>query len=192
MKKIFTLMLFSVFAFTSCSDDGQIGPPGPQGPPGADGQDAQLATIFEITADFDYEEEAGFWTTDLITFSDFTDVEVFEEYAVLVYRLDAVGELEDGIPIDEWSLLPQNFFTDEGTIQYVFNHTYLDTEIFIDGNYDLSGLGADFTSDQIFRVVIIPADFFGTSGVEMSNIEAIMSEFNLQESDIKKSGFPIR
>ena len=188
MKKIATLLFVSIFALTSCSDDGAVGPqcpPGPQGPPGEDGTEI-LATIFEINSDFSYNGEAGLWTTDLITFSDFTDVIVFEEDVVLVYRLDAVGELEDGSTIDEWSLLPQNFFTNDGTIQYVFNHSFLDTEIFIDGNYDLSDLGPGFTEDQIFRVVIIPADFFTTSGVDMSNMKAVMNALEIEQKDITK------
>lgn len=183
MKKLFSILFMTTFLFTACSSDGEVGP---QGPPGEDGLDAATATIFEINSDFFYDEEANLWTTDLLAFEDFTDVEVLETDIVIIYRLDAIGQLDDGSDVDEWSMLPQNFFTDEGTIQYVSNHTFVDTEIFIDGNYDLSGLSEDFTTDQIFRVAIIPAKFYASADFDSSNLESVMKELDLKESDVRK------
>ncbi len=181
MKKIFTLLFASTFLFASCSDDGEVGP---QGPPGEDGLGA-IPAIFEVESDFVYDSGADYWTTDLITFEDFTSFEIFDTDVVLVYRLDAVGELDNGEPVDEWSLLPQNFFTTEGTIQYVFNHTFVDAEIFIDGNYTLNNLDPGFTDGQIFRIVIIPGDVYSSSNFDENNLGSVMKEFNLNVSDIK-------
>ncbi|PRX51888.1 DUF2977 domain-containing protein [Salegentibacter salegens] len=183
MKKLFSILFMTAFLFTSCSDDGERGP---QGPPGEDGLDAASATIFEINSNFFYDEEANLWTTDLLAFSDFTDVKVLETDVVLIYRLDAIGQLDDGSDVDEWSMLPQNFFTEEGTIQYVFNHTFVDTEIFIDGNYDIGGLSDDFTTDQIFRIAIIPANFYESANFDSSSIHSVMNALDLKESDVKK------
>ncbi|MBZ9630137.1 hypothetical protein LB465_05040 [Salegentibacter sp. LM13S] len=185
MKKLFSILFMTTFLFTACSSDGERGP---QGPPGQDGLDPASATIFEVNSDFFYDAEANLWTTDFLTFADFTDVEVLETDVVLIYRLDAVGQLDDGSDVDEWSMLPQNFFTDEGTIQYVFNHTFVDTEIFIDGNYDLSGLSDDFTTGQIFRVAIIPANFYESANFDSSNFGSLMKALELKEQDIKKAG----
>ena len=184
MKKIFSLLFVSTFLFASCSDDGEPGPQGPQGPPGEDGLGA-IPAIFEIESDFIYDTNADYWTTDLITFEDFTNFEVLEDDVVLVYRLDDISQLDDGSDVDEWSLLPQNFFTNEGTIQYVFNHTFVDAEIFIDGNYTLNNLDAGFTDGQIFRVVIIPGDKYDSSNFNKNNLGSVMKELNLKTSDIK-------
>jgi hypothetical protein len=187
MKKLFSILFMTTFLFTACSsNDGERGPQGPPGEDGQDGLDAASATIFEINSDFFYDEEANLWTTNLLAFEDFTDVEVLETDIVLIYRLDAIGQLDDGSDVDEWSMLPQNFFTNEGTIQYVFNHTFVDTEIFIDGNYDLSDLNDDFTTDQIFRIAIIPANFYESANFDSSNFGSLMNALDLKESDIKK------
>lgn len=184
MKKIFSILFMTTFLFTACDGDrGPQGPPGPEGPPG-DG--SSQAAIFEINSDFRYINDSNLWTTDLITFDEFTDFEVLETHIVVIYRLDAVGQLDDGSDVDEWSMLPQNFFTDDGTIQYVSNHTFVDTEIFIDGNYDLSNLNDDFTQDQVFRVAIIPADFYENASFKSSDINSVMKSLNIQESDIQK------
>ncbi|MCL6220227.1 hypothetical protein [Zunongwangia pacifica] len=181
MKKIFTLLFATTFLFTSCSDDGE---PGPQGPPGEDGLGA-IPAIFEVESDLIYDADANYWTTGLITFDNFTNFEIFDTDVVLVYRLDAIGELDNGDPVDEWSLLPQNFFTAEGTIQYVFNHTFVDAEIFVDGNYNLSNLDPGFTDGQIFRIAIIPGDIYSSSNFNENNLGSLMRELNLKTSDIK-------
>lgn len=182
MKKLSSLILCAFFAFASCSSDSEQGPPGLDG---KDGIDSPLPTIFEVNSNFNYIADADLWSTGRIEFEDFTDVEVFDTDIVLVYRLDAVSQLNDGSDIDEWSLLPQNFFTEDGTIQYVFNHNFINTEIFIDGNYDISELADEFTTNQIFRIAIIPADFFETSGVNPANMNAVMKAINIKEIDIK-------
>lgn len=182
MKNFIYILGIFALVFTAC--EGDPGPPGPQGPPGEDASPT-LATIFEVTTNFAYESDTNLWTTGFLTFSDFTNVEVFEEDVVLVYRLDSVGTLNDGSTVDQWSLIPQNFFTDLGTIQYVFNHTFIDVEIFIDGNYNLSNLNTGFTDNQDFRIVIIPADFAENFNGDFSDFSAVMSALELSEKDVQ-------
>ncbi|WP_207388477.1 collagen-like protein [Gramella sp. KN1008] len=179
MKKILSLLVLASIFLVSCEGD-----PGPPGADGLDGLDAPLPTIFEVESDLEYFSEGNLWSTGLINFSEFSDVEVFETDVVLIYRLNYVDELEDGSEIDEWSLLPQNFFTENGTIQYVYNHTFIDTEIFIDGNYDLIGLDNSYTQNQIFRVAIIPANFYSSANFNAENISDLMQSFSIQEQDI--------
>jgi hypothetical protein len=59
----------------------------------------------------------------------------------------------------------------------VFNHTFADVQLLIDGNFDLSTLGPDFTQDQVFRFVIVPAD--AINGVDVSSLDTLMSLDNL-------------
>lgn len=174
MKKIFTLVSIALFALTSCSDDGPQGPPGPPGPPGEGG----LGYTLEQTVTFDYFQENNFYTA-FIDIPDEVDTPNPQMDAVLVYLLQVVdGE-------DTWSLIPQNFFLDQGTIQYVYNHTALDVEILIDGNFDLSNLDPDFTVNKTFRVIVLPSDIIASSGVDVFNFEAVMQVLEVQSQEIQ-------
>ncbi|MCJ7757628.1 MAG: collagen-like protein, partial [Gillisia sp.] len=55
MKKFLTLLLISVFALTSCSNDGPVGPQGPQGPQGLEGlpgADGLIGTVIDLQGNF--------------------------------------------------------------------------------------------------------------------------------------------
>ncbi|MBT8295164.1 MAG: hypothetical protein KJO51_01995 [Gramella sp.] len=176
MKKLLSLLMLASFFFVACSD-GDQGPPGPQGPPGVDGLDG-LGYTYERTIDFDYFADVNYYS-QLIDIPD--EVATFEPEsdAVLVYRLELL-DANDGGTIDSWSLIPQNFFIDEGTIQYVYNYTVTDVEIIIDGNFDLSGLSSQFTDDQTFRIIVLPsATFEGNADVDFSNLAEVQNRFNL-------------
>ena len=87
----------------------------------------------------------------------------------------------NGGSADAWSALPQNFFLGNGDIiQYVFNHTFFDVELLIDGNFDLSLLGSDFTSDQVFRIAVVPSEF-ATDGISM---ETLLEELTIDQTEI--------
>lgn len=168
MKNAFLLLIFSAFVFTSCE-----GPRGPQGPPGSDGLNI-LGQTFEATVDFQYNPSTGLQDA-LVNIP--SSIEVFESDAILVYRLEQV--LPDNV--DAWSLIPQNFFLGNGDIiQYVYNHTFFDIELLIDGNFDLSTLGNGFTQNQTFRFVVVPADFAQKSGVDVNDYDAVMEAIDLK------------
>ncbi len=185
MKKIITLLLISVFTLTSCGDDGAIGPQGPQGPAGADGLDG-LGYTFEETVTFEYFSDVNLYSTFINIPENIVTIDPDAD-AVLIYRLNVV-EASDGSDLDTWSLIPQNFFLDQGIIQYVYNHTVNDVEIFIDGNFDLSTLSSQFTENQTFRVVVVPSssNFAQITGLDVSNLDAVMYALDLNESDVKK------
>jgi hypothetical protein len=153
MKKIFLLLaVTSSLIFSSCEGD--------QGPPGQDGVNI-LGQVFEANIDFGYDNSTNLYSSGIISIPN--NIEVFESDVILVYRFEeqvTVG----GQATDVWSPLPQNFFLDNGDIiQYVFNHTFVDVEILIDGNFDLATLGTGFTDDQIFRIAVVPAEFADTN-----------------------------
>jgi len=177
MKKI--LSFISVFALLLTACEGDPGPPGPPGLNGLDGQDGlnadeYAAQSFERTIDFQLDSESGLLFANEVLPFDLLDSDV-----VLVYRLEEEVEI-DGQLTEAWSALPQNFFLDGGDIiQYLFNHTFADVEFLIDGNFDLSTLGNEFTQDQRFRIVILPAD--PINGVDLSNLNEVMSAYNITE-----------
>ena len=181
MKKFLSLIVLMSIFFVSCSSDGDRGPQGPQGPPGIDGVDGLdgLGYTYEQTIDFDYFSDVNYYS-QLIDIPE--EVATFEPEsdAVLVYRLELL-DAEGGGTIDSWSLIPQNFFLSQGTIQYVYNHTVSDVEIIIDGNFDLSGLDSQFTDNQTFRIVVLPSAVFqANEDVDFSNLKQVQDRFNLK------------
>ena len=161
MKKLSFLFAFIAISFTSCSSD-EPGPPGPPGEPGVNivGQTFEFEDV-----DFEYFADGNFYATVIDIPA---EIEVLSSDAVLVYRREVIDGTET------WSMIPQNFFLAEGTIQYVFNHTPDDIELLIDGNFDLSTLDGGFTQNQFFRFVVVPSDFALDTGVDVSNYEAVM------------------
>ena len=170
MKKILSIILLSLFVI-SCSNDGA---PGPQGPPGEDGL---IGSTFEATVDFEDPEYSVFIEVP-------GTIEVLESDAILVYLLEAVDEQTGA---DVWSLLPQTFYLEDGEVQYNFNHTSFDVNIYLQGNVPLNTLGSAFTDNQTFRMVVVPSDFALNSGVNLNNYNEVKAALNLKDSDIKKA-----
>ncbi|WP_097045594.1 collagen-like protein [Flagellimonas pacifica] len=188
MNKFSTIIgIFLVLFTVSC--EGPEGPPGfdgLDGRDGVDGKDGIQGQVVEVdNVNFDYDADGNIFNA-LITFSDVTDFEVFESDAVLVYRFDGTVDLEDGSTADTWSQIPQSFFLPEGTIQYVMAHTFVDVELFIDGNFDLSALSTDFTDNQSFRIVFVPSEFAESSKMDTSKLSNVMSALGIEENQIHK------
>lgn len=164
MKKILFTLIASVFFLASCE--------GPQGPPGYDG-DSFLGQSFERNVSFQFNTQNGLQEA-LITIPN--SIEVYESDAILVYRLE--GQLPDNV--DLWSLIPQNFFLSNGDIiQYVYNHTFYDVMLQIDGNFDLNSVPSGFTQNQTFRFVVVPSEFANNSGVDIQDYNAVMEALNI-------------
>lgn len=167
MKRI--LSLISVFAllFTACEGD-----PGPPGFDGFDGQDGGLivASAFEIEVDFtnannfEFIEPYGF--------------DVFPSDVTLVY---IEWENDNGEPI--WRLLTQTEYFDNGILTYNFDFTQQDVRFFLDGTIDLNTLDAVWTQNQVFRVVVVPAD--NLNGLDLSNINTVLDLNNIQSIDLR-------
>lgn len=167
MKRAIISGLVAVL-LVACEDREQ--PTGPSG-------DESLGQIFEIdNVFFEYDSELGFWSAAIGIPS---HIVVYESDAILAYRFfDSVPD-GDGGEADAWEMLPNVYFLDAGTIQYVFNHTFFDVELIIDGNYDLRNLATRFTDDQLFRFVVAPAAFVTQSGVDIADYEAVVKALEI-------------
>lgn len=160
MKKLIFTLGTVFFLFTAC-----------EGPPGLDGINI-LGQTFKATVDFQFNNQTGLQEA-LVEIP--TRIEVFESYAILVYRLE--GQLPDNV--DLWSLIPQNFFLSNGDIiQYVYNHSFFDIQLLIDGNFNLNTLGSAFTQNQTFRFVVVPSEFATNTGVDINDYNAVMNALN--------------
>ena len=191
MKKV-TVVLGVFLSLFLIACEGPVGPPGfdgldgPQGPPGQDGEDGIQAQVFEVdNVNFTYRSIDNIFEAPIV-FQDFTDFETVEGDAVLVYRFDGVVDFEDGSSEDSWVMIPQNFFLESGTIQYVPSHTSVDVNILIEGNFDLSTLSTDFTDNQLFRIAILPRQILTNGKMDQSNIKVVMSSVGLEEDDVQK------
>ncbi|NGP77422.1 hypothetical protein G3570_12310 [Balneolaceae bacterium YR4-1] len=163
-------ILLSVFIFTSCIESsGTIGPQGPEGPPGPIGQ------AFEVEADF--TENNGYTQIFEIPPS----VEIYSSDIVAVYLL---WEVDESTGNDVWQQLPVSVFFNDGQLQYAFDHTVADVKLFLTGDTDLSTVGDGYTLDQIFRVVVLPAEYVQENGVDMSNMEEVMGA--VKKGDIQR------
>ncbi|MCF0042641.1 hypothetical protein [Dyadobacter fanqingshengii] len=176
MKKIIMPLLLAVIvAFQGCK-----GPEGPQGPQG----DALVGTTFDLVGvDFLAADDFQYG----LTFADAKlGVDVLESDAVLVY-INWGTEDVNGTTLKTYRLLPQTAFLDNGILTYNTDRTAQDFSIFLDGTVNLNTVIADYTRDQDFRVVIIPADFAArTAGqVDYSDYNAVVKAYNIDESKIK-------
>jgi len=154
MKKILILPLIAISLFlTACE-----GPQGPPGPPGYDGINI-LGQVFEVTIDLNGNN--NFQRVVTIPSS----IEVYESDVILVYRWEGTF---DGADI--WTPLPATYFSLGDTFLYTFNHTFFDVKFFLDGNFDLTELGSEWTDDQSFRIAIVPAEF-AQSDLTMEQLE---------------------
>ena len=167
MKKILTLLVLIAISFTGCTGD-----QGPMGPPGNDGTNGEAiaSSAFEIKVNFNgannfaHTEKYGF--------------EVLKSDVTLVYIL---WEIVDGK--DVWRLLPQTVSLDEGLLFYNFDFTQTDVRIFLDATFDLNLLSSGDTQNQVFRVVVVPAD--NIDGIDLSNYNDVIQAGHINSFEIK-------
>ena len=116
--------------------------------------------------------------------------EVFESDVVLVYILwdqvtDKFGKVQD-----VWRLLPQTVALSEGILLYNFDYTLHDVEIFLGGTLDLRTLLPAESQDQVFRIVVLPADFAMDNSIDLSNFGLVMKSLSVQPETIKRMDLP--
>lgn len=172
MKNIFLfLALSTTVLFTSCEGD--------PGPPGQDGVDF-LAQVFETNVNFQYNAGSNTYSSSFISFP-FT---VYESDVVLAYRYEGQDDIGNGQSADVWTQLPQNIFYQDGTgdiFQYNFNHTFIDVQFTVEGNFDLTNIDSEYVNNQIFRIAVVPAEFAKTN----PTMEQILQMKQVDGSNVK-------
>ncbi len=181
MKTITGLLLFlAIIISTSCEGPiGPTGPQGPQGPKGDNGYDAEMGTIVEVYGDFTPQNDYTLY----YAFDDY-DITVYNGDVVLVYILWEQVEANDGGLIDVWRLLPQTVVTDDGVVQYNFDFTTADVQIYLEGTVS-EYLPAE-TDDQVFRIAVLPAILAEDKSIDISNFDAVLKSININSNSIEK------
>lgn len=165
MKHIsYVVLAFAFLFFTSC--EGDPGPQGPQGPAGG----LLVSSAFEIVIDFNEAND--------YSFIEAYGFDVYPSDVTLVYILwDTVNGQ------DIWRLLPQTVTFDDGTLVYNYDFTQTDVSFFLDGTTDFTALGSEWTQDQVFRVVVVPAD--NIDSIDINNLGNVMQMTNIESFDIR-------
>jgi hypothetical protein len=179
-KALFTGFLALIFsAFTvSCE--------GPQGPPGLNGLDGVniLGSVFEVQGTFTPANEFS------LLFEFPNTLEVFETDVVLVYLLWDVTSDGNGQDVDIWRLLPQTRIVDQGLLQYNYDFTFFDVNIFLETDFDPALLLPGDTDNQVFRVAVLPADIIASSRVDVNEFNQVMSLIGASEADVQTISIP--
>jgi hypothetical protein len=155
---------------------------GEQGRPGEDGLDGTslLGSVFEIEGDFLPENDFR------LSFEFPTTVEVYESDIVLVYILWEQAEGNNGQMMDVWRMLPQTVILDEGILQYNFDHTVADVQIFLEGTINFDDLLPAEALGQVFRIVLLPADFALNHNLDVYDYNLMMKSLQIRPDDIIK------
>lgn len=177
MKKI-SLALGTFLTLFIISCEGPAGPPGFDGLDGLDGINI-LGKVIEIEGSFTPQNNYS------IFFEFPQTVEVFESDIVLVYLLWGQTEDSNGEAVDIWRLLPQTRILNQGLLQYNYEHTFFDVDIFLESDFDLGTLLPGDTQNQVFRIAIMPAEF-AQGKMDKSNINAVMQTLGVGEKDIQR------
>ena len=180
MKKI-TLFLgaFLTLFFISCE--------GPEGPPGFDGFDGEdgingsefEAAAFEIEGSMILNESLNRYELEPDQYP--SDITLLPDDVVLIYRLEEVNN-----NLDVWRQLPQPLFSGQGLLYYNFDFTLSDYNIFVEPEFDVNLVPLDLVQNQIFRIVIIPANLGTSSTMDKSDIMAVMNTLGLSEEQVIK------
>lgn len=166
MKKLFILFM-TVVATGLFSCEGPQGPPGLQGPQGNNGG---------LIVSQAFERELDFNAANNYQFTEPYGFEVFPSDVTLVYIL---WETVDGQ--DVWRLLPQTVEFEDGNLIYNFDFTRTDVRYFLDGSIDFGSLDPSYTQNQVFRVVVVPADNVGR--VDYNDLSVVMDAYGIESFD---------
>lgn len=184
MKTITGIILVFALAFLA-SCEGEPGPPGRDGLDGLDGE-SFLGSVFEIEGDFTSSNNYNLY------FQFPSNITVYDTDVVLVYILWDIAEDNSGNPIDVWRLLPQtvvlrneNTGNDE-VLQYNFDYTFADVQVFLEGTIDFNTLLPAETDNQVFRIVVFPADFITQKGLDISDYSMMMKSLGVKKDLAQK------
>jgi hypothetical protein len=162
MKRILLMLAISVtFLFQGCTKNEEI-------------KADLLAEVFEVTASF----TAANNYSKLITLNP----PIYNSDMVLVYRL---FDVINGQSV--WRQLPQAVYLIQGELDYNFDFTKNDINIFLESNFNLNTLGTAWAQNQVFRVVIIPGYLSNknTKAIDFNDYNAVVKAFNIKESQVK-------
>ncbi len=167
MKKIITLVavVVGMFSFQSCTttDLNAV-------------DNDTISEVFEVTTTFNSANNYSKSVT--------LNPAIYSSDVVLVYHLYKVVNGQD-----VWRPMPQTYYIDNGAgaIDYNFDFTRNDVQIFMGANFALSNIPSGWTQNQTFRIVIVPGSF--STAINKDSYVDVMAALNMNESQIQKINF---
>ncbi len=179
----YLLIVPMLIALAACNnDDGLIGPEGPMGPVGPQGPQGvqgESGFLFEFP-------NIDFIAPDYSALLELPqDFEVFNEDKALVYLLWDVTDND----VDVWRPLPQSIITNDGIYQYNYDFTMFDVNVFMDAQFPLANLLDGDLLGQVFRVVIVPAQFWESGRVDFSDYETTVKALGIPDLKVDRTNF---
>jgi hypothetical protein len=173
MKKIFLLMLVAMLGFVAVSCERTI-----------DNTNNIDNTVYSQVYDLKGMSFVKSSTSNsLYGINKVFTTPLYNSDVVLIYRQDGTSS---GNPI--WKLLPKTYFLTQGELDYTFDFTKNDIQIYANSSFDMSIQDATFfntyLNNQTFRVVVIPAEF-GKSAVDYNDYNAVIKHFNIDDTKVK-------
>ena len=150
----------------------------------------QSCTVNEVTDEYDNDtisQVFEYSNVNLTNSNGYSSVltypfALYTSDMVLVYRLQGSGST------DVWKLLPETYYFDDGTLNFGYRNdfTRFDAEVNLYG-FDLPGLNGEYRLNQVFRVVVIPANLNGKSEVvDFNDYNAVSKKYQLDKANVIK------
>lgn len=166
MKKIITILaVIGMFGFQSCTTSD----------PYVDND--TISTVFENEVPYNFTSSNTYKVKFIFPST------IISSDMVLVYRLTGTSNGND-----LWEFLPETHYFSDGTrnFGYNFDFTRNDVQIYLEGN-DLGTLDAAYRLNQIFRIVVVPADL--VYAVDKNNYSEVMNVLKIKENQIQNINF---
>lgn len=170
MKKIFSLAIVGLLAFSVVSCDRNN-----------DSVVQQVESTDTYSTAYDLNNVS--FTKDsngLYTIARNFNSPLVESDVVLIYRKSGTTNSGDAV----WQALPKELYLTQGELDYSFDFSKVDIQIYADGTYDLA-LTPTYINNQTFRVVVVPAKTGKNANVDLTNYESVAKFYNIKESNIK-------
>ena len=184
MNRLYILITIIGLLSLSCTQN----LPGPEGIQGAQGQDGLNGT--NGTESFVFEYEFSFTAPEysqLVSLP--SDFNMLDSDIMLVFFLWDVTD--DGLEV--WRSLPQTLYFENGILNYNYDFTKYDANIFLDGTVNLNSLGAGHTDNWIARIVVVPGQFAnGRTSVDYTDYNQVKEMFDLSPSSLATENYPVR
>ena len=170
MKKIGILLFCLSFYFVSCSSDDDF-------------VDTDTIGANYLISDADFNEANNFAIGYQLP------NELISGDVILVYRLEEViagTNVWEPLPTATIYFDDNDDGIDDGFLQYRFNYTFRDVDILIESD-DPLGLGTEFTQNQDFQIVVVPAEAINQDlDINFSDINDVYNKLNLNTEVLKR------
>jgi hypothetical protein len=131
--------------------------------------------------------------TPALTFTSAGDYQILVEFdqtypqydSALVYR----RIFDSSANVNAWQLIPRTIFLDNGDeVDYDYNFTQSDLILLLGANFPLNEIPADLTTNQVFRIVMIPGSLNGqakAAKVDFKDYNAVIKHYGINDSNVK-------